>query len=178
MIDTGGFVTAGARLYEGERQWGPHRLRMRLHACAALPEARLISSVRAVVFRGASVVVVTADGEHHVMPGGRLEPGETLADALRRELAEECGWTVAEPQLFALLHFRHLTPRPEGYAYPYPDFLQPIFVAEAQAYDRRRLKRAGEIETGARLMRPRAAMTMLREDQQALLRAALAARSA
>jgi len=168
----------GPVLHESRQQWGVHSLQMRLHACDTLPDARLITSVRAVVFRGPSVVVVTADGERHVMPGGRLEPGETVADALHRELAEECGWVVDEPRLFALLHFHHLTPRPEGHPYPYPDFLQPIYLAEAQTYDRRRLKRAGEIETGARLMRPRAAMAVLRDDQKSLLRTALAARSA
>lgn len=171
-----GFTADGALLHESRQQWGVHGLRARLHACAVLPDARLITSVRAVVFRGPSVVVVSADGERHVMPGGRLEPGEALEDALRRELVEECGWTVGEPRLLALLHYHHLTPRPDGHRYPYPDFLQPIFLVEALAYDRRGLKRAGEIETGARLMRPRAAMSAVRDDQQALLRAALAAR--
>lgn len=172
-----GFSADGALLHESLQQWGDLRLTQRLHAASALPDARLVTSVRAVVFRGPSVVVVTADGQRHVMPGGRLEAGEGLEAALRREVAEECGWTIGPPRLLALLHFHHLTPKPDGYRYFYPDFLQPIFVADAEAYDRRRLKRAGEIETGARLMRPRTAMAIIRDDQQPLLRAALAARS-
>jgi hypothetical protein len=28
------------------------------------------------------------------------------------------------------MRFRHVTPRPEGYRYPYPDFLQLLYVAE------------------------------------------------
>ena len=32
-------------------------------------------------------------------PGGHLEHGESWADCARREVAEECGLTISEPQL-------------------------------------------------------------------------------
>jgi hypothetical protein len=31
-------------------------------------------------------------------------------------------------------HFHHLTLKPDGYAYPYPDFLQAVYTATAEAY--------------------------------------------
>lgn len=77
--------------------------------------------------------MVMQDGPetYHVMPGGRREPGESIEATLRREMLEETGWTVASHHPLGFAHFRHLTPRPADYPYPYPDFLQLLFVAEA-----------------------------------------------
>jgi 8-oxo-dGTP diphosphatase len=44
-------------------------------------------------------------------PGGKIEPGETLAGCLRRELMEELGVEINEPQLFHFL--RHQYPEKE-----------------------------------------------------------------
>jgi 8-oxo-dGTP pyrophosphatase MutT (NUDIX family) len=67
----------------------------------------------------------------HIIPRGRCEPGETLEQTLRRELLEETGWTTDRPRLLGCLHFHHLSPKPPDYAYVYPDFLQPVFTANA-----------------------------------------------
>jgi hypothetical protein len=37
--------------------------------------------------------------------------------------------------LLGCVHLCHLTPRPAGHAYPYPDFLQAVYEAEACAFD-------------------------------------------
>lgn len=37
----------------------------------------------------------------HYLPGGKPEPGEAPLDCLRREVGEEVGCEVIEPQLFA-----------------------------------------------------------------------------
>ena len=47
---------------------------------------------------------------------------------------EETGWTVHAVGQIGFIHFHHLAEKPEGYEYPYPDFIWPIYVAEATGY--------------------------------------------
>ena len=77
---------------------------------------------------GDNVLVVRDPSGQHIMPGGRLEAGESPEDALRREVLEETGWTIARPQQIGFRHFHHLTPKPDGWSYPYPDFLQVVYA--------------------------------------------------
>lgn len=80
------------------------------------------------------MVMRDPDGEH-IVPGGRLDEGEGLLEALRRELLEETGWSVqGEPELIGLFHFHIHTPKPAGHRYPYPEFLQMLYRAEAEDY--------------------------------------------
>jgi len=113
-------------------RWGETALRMRYFVGAFQPPLDLVTSIRAVLFRDAEVMVMTdARGSCHVNPGGRREPGESSEDTLRRELIEETGWTIRESKFIGFIHFRHLGPRPDAYPYPYPEFVQLLFVAEA-----------------------------------------------
>lgn len=165
-------------IYEGETRWGPMvHLAVRIFASEILPPADLVTSVRGVVFKAARVVVVDDTIESHVMPGGRMEAGETILQTLERELLEECGWTMPAPRLFGMIHFRHLSLRPDGYRYPYPDFLHLLFVGEAGEYRRAALKCDDEIETGSRLVPISRALTTLSTEQHALLQAAVTARN-
>lgn len=96
-----------------------------------LPPSRFVTSVRAIVFRGENVLLLrNADGEH-IIPGGRCESGESFEATLQRELREETGWSVVQPDLLAVLHFHATGERPDGYRYPFPDFVQLIYTAEA-----------------------------------------------
>lgn len=172
------FVAGRTPSYEGVTQWGEAvRLAVRILPCAELPPADLVTSVRGVVFKAGKVVVVDDGIDSHVMPGGRREPGESLGQTLDRELLEECGWTMPAPRLFGMIWFRHLSPKPDGYRYPYPDFLHLLFAGEAGEYRRGALKRAGEIETGSRLTPISRAMASLSLEQQTILTAAMAVRT-
>jgi 8-oxo-dGTP pyrophosphatase MutT (NUDIX family) len=80
------------------------------------------------------VLVVREQNGAHVWPGGRREPNETLIQTAQREVLEETGWTVTAMRLLGFVHYRHLTPRPADYPYPYPDFFQVIFAARADMF--------------------------------------------
>lgn len=110
-----------------------------LHVAAyeltCLPPLAFVSSVRAVVLRGDAVLLLQLPDELAVLPGGRREPRETLEQTVRRELREETGWEVRLGPLLGCIHFHHRGPRLPGYRFPYPDFLNVVYLAEALTYD-------------------------------------------
>lgn len=62
---------------------------------ADCPNTFVRPSVRAVIIRGKTVAMVhSLQYDYYKFPGGGPEPGETHADALMRETAEEAGLTV------------------------------------------------------------------------------------
>ena len=116
--------------------WAPHRFHLTYYLAEQQPPLPYVASSRAVLVDGDDVLVVRGPGGNHVMPGGRLEAGESTEDALRRELLEETGWTIARLQLIGFRHFHHLTPEPPGWTYPYPDFLQVVYACAPGEYRR------------------------------------------
>ena len=94
------------------------------------PPSQLVSSVRALVFRDKSILLMRNVDGSHVHPGGRGEAGETHLDTLRRELVEEASVKITNVRRLGFMHLRHETPRPPNYPFLYPDFFWPIFLAE------------------------------------------------
>ena len=56
-------------------RWGELELRVTSRRADALPDPALVTSARAILFRGDEVMVVCDPTSVHVLPGGRLEPG-------------------------------------------------------------------------------------------------------
>lgn len=78
--------------------------------------------VSGIVFNGANVLMIKrgqapAQGLWSI-PGGKLEPGETLAEACRREVEEETGLLIEVQQIAAVVERKQ-----EGFHYVIVDFL-------------------------------------------------------
>jgi 8-oxo-dGTP pyrophosphatase MutT (NUDIX family) len=117
-------------------QWPGHLVDVAAYLTPSPPLPDLVVSVRCIVGVDGRVVVCETPNDTHVMPGGRREPGETFEATARREVHEETGWLVDEPdlRLLGFLHFRFVTAVPDDHPYPHPDFLQLVYTAPARAH--------------------------------------------
>ena len=114
-----------------------HSAKIKLVASAYLthdlPPPEYITSVRSLVFHNGSILLMRNRDGVRILPGGRLEPGETLLDGLRREIREEAGVRIRDIHRLGFVHLRHQTPKPSQYAYPYPDFFWLVFRAHSHS---------------------------------------------
>ena len=114
---------------------GQMSLSIRTYLGSRSPPLEYVTSVRCVLLHKEAVLIVhSTDGTYHILPGGRREDNESVKETLRREVLEEAGWTIKEESLLGFMHFHHLSPKPEGYTYPYPDFFQLVFKAQAETH--------------------------------------------
>ena len=165
-------------IYDGEVIWPRARLRARTFVDDFIYPVELLSSARAVVFKGSRVVVVRENnGENHVEPGGGIEAGESVEQTVRREVAEECGWTVGALIPLGFHYFEPLTPEPPYMARRrWGPMVHVIFVTEGLSYSRG-ARDMTQIEVGSRLTPIRRAFAELRDNEAALLRAAVERRA-
>lgn len=130
------FLAGRTPLVTEPQAWGDAlRFDVAVYLGTELPPPPLVTSVRAIVRRADTVMVLRDHVSRHILPGGRREPGESPEETLRREVREETGWSLGPLEALGFMHFHHLTPRPPGYAYPYPDFCQIVYAAWAVDLD-------------------------------------------
>lgn len=151
--DLAAFLARHRPVASGQGVWrgGTIKLRIDSYLSRESPPFAYVTSVRSVVRRGDDVLTVRNRDEWHVLPGGRRKHGETLEQTLRRELLEEAGLRIERLVQLGVMHLHHVTPKPSGYEYPYPDFLWLVFVSEAGEFnDRGRVVDDYEEEAGFR----------------------------
>jgi 8-oxo-dGTP pyrophosphatase MutT (NUDIX family) len=154
---------------------GALRLWVTLYLTPTMPPLSAVTSARAVVLRPGQVMVAADPEAEHILPGGRLEPGETPAAAVAREVLEETGWEVSVGRLLGFLHFRHLGPAPADHPLSHPHFLQVVYLAWPVAY-RPESRQTEGYELWAEFRRLHHVWRMgLAPAERALLRAALSA---
>lgn len=119
--------------------WPAARFEVTTYLHTHLPPEPFITSVRAIVLRrqgdaDTEVLVVQDPDGYHIMPGGHREGAETLAATASREILEETGWQATIDRIVGFKHFAYLTPKPAVTKYPYPSFVQLVYVATGQLY--------------------------------------------
>jgi hypothetical protein len=160
-------------LVDFEAVWPSARLRARTFIGDFGFPPELLTSARAVVFKGSRVVVVDEmHGERHIEPGGGIEAGETVEQAVRREVAEESGWTVGELKPLGFHFLEPLTPSPPLSTRRWGPMTHAVFITEGVSYSRT-ARDMNQIETGSRLTSIRRALAQLPENEALLLRAAV-----
>ena len=131
--DLQGFLAGKSPFHETEALWanGTMPLWVRYFLCNEQPPEQFVTSVRCLVLQKDSVLVLKNRDGIHILPGGRREEGETLEQTVRREVTEETGWIVESISLLGFIHLEHLGPKPPGYRFLYPHFLQIVYYAYA-----------------------------------------------
>lgn len=136
---------------EATVEWTIGSLHVACYMTESEPPYEHVTSARAVVTDGDSVIVVEDPQKKYIVPGGRLEKGEAPEDAMQREVLEETGWTVASFRQIGVLHYHHLQPGSADYPHSSPDFLQIVYAATPGEY-KPELKEVDGYEIGAELM--------------------------
>lgn len=177
--DLAAFLARHTPLAEEQAVWGEGTIRLLIscYLSTELPPLEYVTSVRSLVFHNDSVLVLRNPDDTHIYPDGRREGDETLEETLRREILEEVGWEVAEISQLGFIRLHHLTPKPPGYPYPYPDLLQVVHMATATSFvPDAKLEDDYELEASFRPISEVQEMT-LSPCQHVFLKAALEARA-
>jgi ADP-ribose pyrophosphatase YjhB (NUDIX family) len=163
----------GEALFSVDMQWGQQPVRLTAFRCREMPAEAPVTSVHVVSFCGERVLVVRDRKGSFGYPGGRLEAGETIHDAMCREVFEEaCAHLHPGYELFAVLRIE-CTAHIPGREYPHPYSYMGMYAGLVKALEPVARDPAGII-TGRDLFTLSDCERRLDEHDRILLREAIA----
>ncbi|MCU0514516.1 MAG: NUDIX domain-containing protein [Anaerolineae bacterium] len=108
--------------------WGPQRVQFA--RCTVPPHP--VAHVNLIPFTPAGWVILRVAPGAWSMPGGTLEPGESIEAALRREVLEEAGADILHFRPFGAWHCHSLAAQPYRPHVPHPEFYRLVCVGEVR----------------------------------------------
>lgn len=143
---------------------GPVRLSWLDDNSAGLP----VTGAHGFCFTEGAILLCDIDGRGLTIPGGHIEPGESIEDCLRREAHEEACVDLGRTMLLGYIEADHSGN--SAYDGPYPErSVQAIFRAEIDVVN----EFTPRFEAGRRVVVPVAEVPALHHEWNAVLQAAL-----
>lgn len=92
----------------------------------------LVSNVNIVPIVGDQYVIIRLMNGRYELPGGTLEPNETILDGLKREVIEEVGSELIDYRVVGYFHCISHTEKPYRPHIPHPQFVRLFGYGEVQ----------------------------------------------
>lgn len=108
--------------------WGPTRAKFELSSI--LPSSALIANVNLVPYIGDRWGVIQLEDGSWDIPGGTLEPHESVDTTIQRELLEEAGAELITFRLIGAWHCFSLSQKPFKPHLPFPEYFRVVGVGE------------------------------------------------
>lgn len=123
----------GEVFLDEEQVWDGRRYAMSIRLADEPPPPAHVSAAHCIAFDGEDVVLVRHVTREWTIPGGRLEPGESSLQCVRREAREEAGIEIADERLVAINRIEMLDEAPADWPYPFPAY-QVFYVARVTGW--------------------------------------------
>lgn len=131
--EAGSGMDAATVLFVQEMQWGEQPVRLTAYKQTEMPTEAPVTSVHVVAFQGDKVLAVRDRRGIYGFPGGRLESGESYADALTREVYEEARAVIRpDVHLFAMMKIECTVKLPHR-NYPHPYTYMAMYAGAVEA---------------------------------------------